>query len=82
MPEILAVDSGLEEEQVARLVAVRSGRDADRARGCVDALQQAAAGEGPLMELIVEAVRARCTLGEIADALRAEFGEYRESVVL
>ena len=82
MPEILAVDPGLEEDQVARLVAVRAGRDGERARGCVDALQQAAAGEGPLMEHIVEAVRARCTLGEIADGLRAEFGEYQESVVL
>jgi methylmalonyl-CoA mutase N-terminal domain/subunit len=82
MPEILAVDPALEEDQVARLAALRSGRDAGRARECVDALQQAAAGNGPLMEHIVDAVRARCTLGEIADALRAEFGEYRESVVL
>jgi methylmalonyl-CoA mutase N-terminal domain/subunit len=82
MPEILAVDPALEEDQVARLAAVRAGRDADRARETVDALQQAAAGDGPLMEHIVDAVRARCTLGEIADALRAEFGEYRESVVL
>ncbi len=82
MPEILSVDSALEEDQVGRLAAVRSGRDGDRARVCVEALQEAAAGEGHLMEHIVEAVRARCTLGEIADALRAEFGEYRESVVL
>ena len=82
MPEILAMDPALEEDQVARLADVRAGRDSSRAGDAVDALQQAAAGDGPLMEKIVEAVRARCTLGEIADGLRAEFGEYRESVVL
>jgi len=31
----------------------------------------------PLVELIIDAVRARATVGEIADALRATWGEYR-----
>jgi len=33
----------------------------------------------PLMELIIDAVRARASVGEIADALRDEWGTYRPS---
>jgi len=80
--EILRVDPALETAQVARLVERRARRDADRARGCLDALGEAASGDENLMERIVPAVDAGCTVGEIADVLRGVFGIYRESVVL
>jgi methylmalonyl-CoA mutase N-terminal domain/subunit len=81
-PPTLRVDPQLEEDQVARVTAVRAARDAAAARGALDALQQAAAGTANLMPVILTAVRASCTVGEISHALRAVFGEYRERPVL
>jgi methylmalonyl-CoA mutase N-terminal domain/subunit len=77
--------SALEREQVARVAGVRAKRDANRAAAALSALRRAAPGydsgeatsRTPLMPLIVEAVRARATVGEISDAFRAEWGEYR-----
>ncbi len=75
--------STLEREQVARLRAVRVARDATRVKSRLDVLRQVArayaspgAARAPLMELIVDAVRARASVGEIADALRDEWGTY------
>jgi methylmalonyl-CoA mutase N-terminal domain/subunit len=76
--------SALERDQVKRTQAVRSARDNTHVREAIAALRMASrsylvagAARTPLMELIVDAVRARATVGEIADALRAEWGEYR-----
>jgi methylmalonyl-CoA mutase N-terminal domain/subunit len=79
VPEPLALDPGAETEQVARLAAFRAARDAAGVEAARGELARAARGDGNLMPAIVEAVRARATLGEIADTLRAEFGEHRES---
>ncbi|HET7038283.1 MAG TPA: methylmalonyl-CoA mutase family protein, partial [Gemmatimonadales bacterium] len=46
-------------------------------RQALDALRDAARGPEPLVPLIVEAVRARATVGEISDTLREVWGEYR-----
>jgi methylmalonyl-CoA mutase N-terminal domain/subunit len=81
-PDTLRVSPTLEAEQVARLQAFRRHRAAAPAREALDAVQQAASGEENLMPRILHAVESRCTLGEIADALRAVFGEYRERVVI
>jgi methylmalonyl-CoA mutase N-terminal domain/subunit len=48
----------------------------------VDALRRAARGKENLMPLILAAVKAEATLGEVSDALREVFGEYRETVVV
>jgi len=48
----------------------------------VDAVRRAARGTENLMPFIVDAVKAEATLGEISDAMRDVFGEYRETVVL
>ena len=85
-PAIPAPDfSALEREQVARVRSVRAGRDAravDQAlaalRGAAPAYDRADASDrSPLMPLIVDAVRARATVGEISDAFRSVWGEYR-----
>jgi methylmalonyl-CoA mutase N-terminal domain/subunit len=67
----------LEREQRERLAAVRSGRHADDVRQRLDTIKAAAAGTGPLMNPIIDAVRARATLGEISDTLRDVWGTYR-----
>ena len=79
---VMKLDPALEEQQVARLRALRRERDNGAAGGAVDAVRKGARGTENLMPLILAAVKAQATLGEISDALRDVFGEYRETVVL
>jgi methylmalonyl-CoA mutase N-terminal domain/subunit len=67
----------LETRQRARVGAVKAARDGAAADGALAAVEQAARGTKPLMPPIIEAVRARATLGEISDALRKAWGVYR-----
>ncbi|MSR07570.1 MAG: methylmalonyl-CoA mutase [Gemmatimonadetes bacterium] len=77
-PAIHAPDySGLAVAQRKRVEAVRSKRDAKAWAAALDALAAAARGAEPLMPKIVVAVRARATVGEISDALRAVWGVHR-----
>ena len=65
--------------QIARLETMRAGRDEARARAALDALEDGARGNGNLLGLAVDAARARCSLGEISDALERVFGRYSTS---
>jgi methylmalonyl-CoA mutase N-terminal domain/subunit len=77
-PKIETPDySALEAGQRARLEQARRRRDAAAVSLSLDALRRAAEGTAPLMPPILEAVRARATLGEISDTLRAVWGTYR-----
>jgi methylmalonyl-CoA mutase N-terminal domain/subunit len=59
------------------LAEIRAQRDQSRVAALLQQLEAAANDPGaPLMPLIVEAVEAYCTLGEICGALRRVFGEY------
>jgi methylmalonyl-CoA mutase, N-terminal domain len=87
-PPVIATPdySALEREQVERLRAVRVRRDAAATDNRLALLRDGARGyatrggsRAPLMELIIDAVRARASVGEIADALRDEWGTYRPS---
>ncbi len=69
--------SALEAQQRARLAEVRRRRDAERGRGALGRPPGGGAGAAPLMPPILEAVRARATLGEISDVLREAWGVYR-----
>ena len=80
IPDYSALESG----QVERLRAVRAGRDAGAVGRALAALGTASRGyatatndRAPLMPLIIDAVRARATVGEIADTLREMWSEYR-----
>ncbi|HEV7667603.1 MAG TPA: methylmalonyl-CoA mutase family protein [Thermoanaerobaculia bacterium] len=77
--EVLQIEPEIERDQVARLQALRARRDRARAESTLAALAAAAAGDQNLMPPILDCVRAEVTLGEISDALRAVFGEYREA---
>jgi methylmalonyl-CoA mutase N-terminal domain/subunit len=74
----LYIDESAGEGQIARLEAVKKRRDPDRVRRSLDALRAGAAGTANLMPLMLEAVRAYATLGEMCDALREVWGEYVE----
>ena len=81
-PEIVRVDPAVGRRQAEKLARLRDTRDAATARATVDRIQQAALTDANLMPLIVEAVRASATLGEISDGLRAVWGEQRQTVVI
>jgi methylmalonyl-CoA mutase N-terminal domain/subunit len=70
------LDPALEAAQVQRLARFRASRDDAAARAATAALADAARGKDNLVPCILRAVKARATLGEIADALRGVFGEY------
>jgi methylmalonyl-CoA mutase N-terminal domain/subunit len=76
--EVFQLDSESERQQVARVKTVRSARDVPAWRSALDAVGIAARGRDNLLPPIITAVEARATVGEIADTLRAVFGEYRE----
>ena len=75
--ELLKVDLALEERQKERVAGVRAERNQAAAQAALDRVGQLARDGGNLMPAIIDAVRAYVTLGEISDALRNEFGEYR-----
>jgi methylmalonyl-CoA mutase N-terminal domain/subunit len=69
--------TALAREQIARLADARSSRDGAAHAAAVRAVAAAAAGTGSLMPALVEAVRARATVGEISAALRGAWGTFR-----
>jgi len=77
--EVLRIDPQAEREQVERLRAVRERRDPERAATAIRDLAAAAREDRNLMPAILDSVRAEVTLGEISDALREVYGEYREA---
>jgi methylmalonyl-CoA mutase N-terminal domain/subunit len=73
-------DSGVGEALVERVTRLRRTRDAGRAARALDTLEAGARGRDNLMPLLVEAVEASVTLGEICERLRAVFGVHQPSV--
>jgi methylmalonyl-CoA mutase N-terminal domain/subunit len=71
------VDPAIERQQRERLTRFKTSRDGAAAAAAVARVEAIAAGSDNLMPAIVDAVRARATLGEISDALRRTFGEHR-----
>jgi methylmalonyl-CoA mutase N-terminal domain/subunit len=78
----LRIDPEIERAQAARLQALRARRNSARAAGAVAEIERLARGNENLMPAILAAVEAYATVGEISDALRRDFGEYQESVVI
>ncbi len=79
---ILKIGPEVEQEQVGRLADLRKARDPLRMAGALEELQEAAACSENVMPYLIEAVKAKATLGEICAALKEVFGTYREPVVL
>ena len=69
-------------EQIDRLKAVRSKRDASKVEASLDSLREGAKGDANLVPLILDAVKAYATLGEICGVLRGVFGEYKAADIL
>ncbi|MBI3805450.1 MAG: methylmalonyl-CoA mutase family protein [Nitrospirae bacterium] len=78
--EILKVTGDVERRQVARLKKVKAARDEKKLQRALQRLTAAAQADAYLMPLILDAVRACATVGEISDVFRKVWGEYRETV--
>jgi methylmalonyl-CoA mutase N-terminal domain/subunit len=76
--EIMRVSHEVEVDQVRDLAARRTTRDDAAARAAVQHMVDVGRTDGNMIDAMLEACRAEATLGEICDALRAEWGEYRE----
>ena len=80
--EILKIDPAVEEQQIARVQAVRVRRDSRTVEAALGRLKEDAAHEGRnLMPPIVDASKAYVTMGEMCDALRDVWGIWRETPV-
>jgi methylmalonyl-CoA mutase N-terminal domain/subunit len=77
-PSLLRVDPALGKRQVEKLLELRQRRDNEKVQHVLDALQRGAEGTENLLPLIIDAVEAYATLGEISDAMRRVFGEQHE----
>ncbi len=76
------IDETLERRQVERVRALRLRRDPGPWQTALRGVEDAAKGQENLMPRILRAVEAEATVGEVADALRRCFGEYRERAVI
>ncbi len=77
--ETLYIDRSVEESQSKRLAELRRTRDAKAHAAAMKKIVDSANAKQNLMEPIMDAVRAYATMGEICDALRGVFGEYRDA---
>jgi methylmalonyl-CoA mutase N-terminal domain/subunit len=77
--EPLRLDPAIEAEQVARLAALRSGRDSAATEAALSALADAAEGTENVLYPMREALRAYATVGEVCNTLRGVWHTYRPS---
>jgi methylmalonyl-CoA mutase N-terminal domain/subunit len=76
--ELLRVPLEVETRQTDRVRRVKRERDAGAARAALQRVREAAAGGTNVMPPVLGAVKALCTVGEIADVYREVFGQYRD----
>jgi len=81
-PDTLEVDNtSVRELQVERLERTRAGRDAAACQAALDALTEAAeSGEGNLLALSIDAMRARASVGEVSDALEKIYTRHKPEI--
>ena len=75
--ELLSVDPAVEADQIAALRRIKERRSAEAVRTTLDALKRAATDRQNLMPPLIEAARARTTVGEIMQGLTDVFGSFR-----
>ena len=80
--ELLHIDESAGVKQLEKLTALRARRDGVKVQRALDALRTAAGGTENTMPLILDAVRAYATVGEICEAFRDVFGTYTETAVI
>ena len=74
--ELHRIDPESERRQLERTARVRAERDGDTAAAALAAVRATAVGDGNLLPVLRDALRAYCTIGEVCETLRAEWGMY------
>ncbi len=77
--EILDIDNvAVREAQIERLKSIRASRDDGAVKQALaDITACAKTGEGNLLDLAIKAIRSRASVGEVSDAMEAEFGRFK-----
>ena len=70
------IDKAAVQQQLDRLSKLKITRNMDDVQKSLTSLKETASGDENLIPLIIDAVKAHATLGEISDTLRGVFGEY------
>ena len=76
---VFELDADIEQQQIARLRAVRAGRSETEWRAALDAVDTTARDGGNLVPAIIAAIEKQATVGEIADTMRRVFGEFQDA---
>jgi methylmalonyl-CoA mutase N-terminal domain/subunit len=79
---LLYIDDSASVRQLEKLDLLRTTRDNGRVRQALAALKEGAKGTANTMPLLLQAVRAYATVGEMCDALREVWGEYEETPII
>lgn len=74
---VFKVDDSVQRRQTEKLKSLKSRRDNEKVKSCLEKVRACAAGTENIMPAVLDAVENFCTLGEISDELRAVYGEYR-----
>jgi methylmalonyl-CoA mutase, N-terminal domain len=82
VPPIQRIDPDGERRQIERVRRVRAERDAAAWSAALDRLEAGARGTDNLLPLMIDAVKAYATVGEISDRLRSAFGVHRELITV
>jgi len=80
-PDIQTISPEARDRQIERLQRLRERRNQKRVDGALEKLRERSrSADENLMPLMIDAVKAYATVGEICDVLRAEHGDYHEPV--
>jgi methylmalonyl-CoA mutase N-terminal domain/subunit len=81
-PKTLEIGVEVERKQIERLRRLKSERDNGKVGQTLDGVRTVARSSENIMPVMIDAVKSYATVGEISDALRQVFGEYREPNIL
>jgi methylmalonyl-CoA mutase N-terminal domain/subunit len=74
---VFKIDPSIQQAQIEKIKTLKANRDNTLAQNCLAAIATAVNAGQNIMPPVIEAVEAKCTLGEISDVLRNIFGEYQ-----
>ncbi|AFK18588.1 methylmalonyl-CoA mutase [Haloferax mediterranei ATCC 33500] len=81
-PDLLHVEDEVQDRQLERLESVKQERDDEEVEAALDELRETIEAEENVMPVLVDAVKAYATMGEIMDVFEAKYGAYREKIGL
>ena len=81
-PPLLEIDAATEKKQIERLKKLKQERDNERVSQVLNKVRQVVQSDENVMPVLIEAVKAYATVGEISNVLRDVFGEYREPSII